>query len=65
MDLKELKSKIPHGYCKIIAERAGVTQHSVSKFLTGKFKSQRIENAALEVIAEISKAKAKLLSEII
>lgn len=64
MDTKELKSKIPHGYIKVIAKRAGVSQTSVSKFLAGKFKSYRIEKAALEVLSELGIERKQLLANI-
>jgi transcriptional regulator with XRE-family HTH domain len=50
---QELKDKIPHGFGKIIAERAGVNECSVSKFLNGKTKSWKVEKAVIEVIAEL------------
>lgn len=64
MDIKELKSKIPHGYNKVIANRAGVSQTSVSKFLSGKFKSYRIEKAILEVLSELNNERKQLLANI-
>lgn len=67
MDRQELRSKIPHGYGKIIAERAGVSERSVSLFLTGKTKrgSGKIEMAALQVAAEVCGEKRKLIDQIL
>lgn len=50
---QELKKKLPHGIGKVIAERAGVTEQSVSKFLTGKTRSWKVEKAVLEIISEL------------
>lgn len=58
---KELRKRIPRGYCYKIAEKAGVTAISVSKYFAGLHNSERIENAALEVIAELNKEKKQLL----
>jgi hypothetical protein len=64
MTREELKAKIPHGYSKLIAQRAGVKNHSVSLFLHGKINSVKIEMAALEVLAELSDKKNDLLIRI-
>lgn len=65
MNRAELKSKIPHGYSKVIAEKAGVNPKSVSMYLNGKINSHKIEMAALEVLAEIGKRKNILLNDIV
>lgn len=65
MDRKELRKKLPHGYCKIIAERAGVNQTQVSNYFSGRGNSERVENATLEVLSEITKMKKKLLNDIL
>ena len=57
MDRKDMQKSIPHGYKKIIAEKAGVKQRSVSMFLTGKTNSYKIEMAALSVLAELADNK--------
>lgn len=59
---QELKEKIPHGFGKIVAEKAGVGEQSVSKFLNGKMRSWRIEKAVLEVIAELDQQRADILT---
>lgn len=64
MERSELKSRIPYGYCKRIAQKAGVSKHSVSKYLKGKTNSYKVEKAILEVIAELSQEKQQLLAKI-
>ena len=61
---EELKKKIPHGYCKIIASRAGVTQKSLSAYFKYQHNSERIENTILEVLVELKEKKEKLLCKI-
>lgn len=65
MNRTELKSKIPHGYGKIIAKKAGVTDRSVSMFLHGKINSHRIEMTILEVLSDIGKNKSAFIADII
>jgi len=64
MERKELKSKVPHGYGKIIAERAGVKEQTVSQFLNGKTDNVKVELATLEIIAELDSKRSKLLAQI-
>jgi len=64
MERDELKSKVPHGYGKIIAKKAGVKEQSVSQFLHGKNDNVNIELATLEVLAELSEKKNALLARI-
>ncbi|MHB8207788.1 helix-turn-helix domain-containing protein [Mucilaginibacter sp.] len=59
---QELKDKIPHGFGKIIAEKAGVNQCSVSKFLNGKTKSWKVENAVIEIIKELEAKRETILN---
>lgn len=61
---KELRKKIPKGYCQIIANKAGVTSGSVSLYFSSKINSESIENAALQVVAGLTKTKRKLLNAI-
>ena len=56
----EIRKKMPHGSCKKIAERAQVTQKSVSDFFSGKTDSERIAIAAIEVLNEIKTKKNDL-----
>lgn len=63
IDRSTLREKIPHGYGKKIADKAGVTPRFVSKFLNdSKVNSFKVEMAALEVLAEISQKKHSLLN---
>jgi hypothetical protein len=64
MERKELKSKVPYGYGKVIAKRAGVKEQSVSQFLNGKNDNVDIELATLEVLAELSEKKNGLIARI-
>jgi len=64
MNAQEIKNLIPHGYGKVIAERAKVTPRTVSLFLTGKSKSIKVEMAALEVLAELNTKKNTLSQKI-
>lgn len=64
MTRKELKSKIPYGYAKKIAAKAGVSHVTVSSFMNGKNNNIEVEMAALEILAELSEAKNNLLSKI-
>lgn len=61
---EQIKGKVPFGYGKKIAEKAGVSQKSVSDWLNGKTDSVRIETATLELLAELSKARKKLYMNI-
>jgi hypothetical protein len=65
MTRTKLKKLIPNGYCKVIAERAGVTRKSVSDYLHGRSNSYKIEIATLEVVADLTKKKTELLKDII
>jgi DNA-binding LacI/PurR family transcriptional regulator len=57
---KEIKEKLPHGFGKIVAEKAGVNEVSVSRFLNGKTNSWKVERAALEVIAELQSTRTNI-----
>lgn len=61
---QELKKRVPFGYGKKIAKRAGVSQKSVSDYLNGHTNSERIETATLEILAEISSKKKRLMQAI-
>ncbi len=58
---KELRSKIPKGYCKIIADKAGVTNQAVSSYFSAKINSEKVEIAALEVVAQLKQERLKLI----
>lgn len=54
----EIKKKIPYGYGRIIAKKAGVTEQFVSKYLNdSEINSRRVELATLEVLEEIKQSK--------
>jgi predicted transcriptional regulator len=61
LNRKELREQVPHGHCKIIAKKAGVTQKSVSDYFATKNNSEKIEMAVLEVLAQIGEKKKRLL----
>lgn len=62
---KELVDKIPYGYAKTIAKRAGVSKDFMSRWMAGKANSEKVEMATLEVLAELSQKKKNLLSQIL
>lgn len=64
MERNEIKKMIPHGYKKEVAKKAGVGICSVSRFLSGKLNSHKIETACLEIIAELNQERKKLLKRI-
>ena len=64
MTREELKSKIPHGSAKMIAEKAGVNIVTVSKWINGTSNNVNVEIAILEVLAELSEKKNALLARI-
>ncbi|MDP9076266.1 MAG: hypothetical protein M3O71_02485 [Bacteroidota bacterium] len=64
MERQELKSKVPHGYGKLIAKKAGVKEQAVSQFLNGKNDNVNIELATLEILAELSEKKNSFLARI-
>lgn len=57
----EFRSQFPQGYLKKIAAKANVNPKAVSEYFSGKTKSDRVERAALEILAQIVKEKSKLL----
>ena len=57
---QNLKEKLPHGFGKVVAERAGVSEISVSKFLNGKTSSWNIEKAVLGVISDLNKERLNI-----
>ncbi|WP_312339527.1 hypothetical protein [Sphingobacterium sp.] len=61
---KEFRKLLPHGYGKVIAERAGVGVNSVSLYFSGKINSHRIETVVLEVLAEIQNIKKEKMEVI-
>lgn len=65
IDRAELRKKLPHGYCKEVAKRAGVGISQVSYYFSYKSNSERVENAVLEILVELSNSKKELLDKII
>lgn len=61
---KELRKLLPHGYGKVIAQRAGVGTNSVSLYFRGKINSHKIETVVLEVLAEIENIKKEKMEVI-
>ena len=65
----EIRKMIPHGMVGRIAEQAGVSKASVSKWFGNNTDSTRIEDAVLIVLEEVAKStverrdKAKRLME--
>lgn len=64
MNRSELKNRIPHGYCKVIASKAGVSTKSVTQFLSGKSNSHKVEMAVLQVLAELADEKKMFTQKI-
>jgi len=62
---KELAEKIPYGYAKKIAKKAGVSPEFMSKWMADQANSERVEMATLEVLAELSQRKKTLLAQIL
>ena len=65
IERKELRDKLPYGYQKNVAERAGVSISCVSNYLKGLNNSEKVEMAILEILAELSDRKKALLDRII
>lgn len=64
MDRQQLRKKIPQGYCKVLAERAGVSNVSVSKFFKGTNNSRKIEMVALKLALELKQEKEELVRQV-
>jgi transcriptional regulator with XRE-family HTH domain len=64
IDRASLREKVPFGYGRIIAKRAGVTPKSVSDYLNGRMNSVKIELAVLETLAELNTIKNDYLEKI-
>lgn len=61
---RSLKEQLPHGYSKIVAQRAKVSQKMVCDFFAGRRNSVKVELATLEILAELSQKKKHLLEQI-
>ena len=53
MNRVEYEELLPYGYKSAIAKRAGCTRQTVSAFFKGRSKSKKIEDAILEILAEL------------
>lgn len=62
---RELRKKMPRGYCKEVAIRSGVSTQSVSRYFNYRQNSERIENTVLDILAEISQRKKEKLDNIL
>jgi DNA-binding LacI/PurR family transcriptional regulator len=66
MNKEEIRKMIPHGYHKLIAQRAGVSETSVSAFLHDKTShSLKIETATLEILGELAEKRNALMSRLV
>lgn len=64
MSTQEIKSLLPYGYQKLVAEKAGVTAETVSRHFTGKTNSVKVEMAALEILAALNTKKQTLTQKL-
>jgi|GEM_PF-2365272 len=65
IDRKELEKKVPYGYKSVIAKRAGVTNSCVSAYFSGLNNNIKVEVATLEILAELSQEKKRLMTLIL
>lgn len=49
---------------KMIAEKIGVSQKTISNYLTGKTNSEKVENAILQALGELKEDKKQLLKKV-
>ncbi|MFZ4547550.1 MAG: hypothetical protein ACOYN4_08950, partial [Bacteroidales bacterium] len=61
---KHLRSGLPHGSCKLIAQKVGVSQQSVSYFFMGNMNSERIERAAVNLYAKVKREEKARLAKL-
>jgi predicted transcriptional regulator len=64
IDRKYLRKMVPHGYCKVIAKKAGVSTIAVSQYFQGKHNSYRIEKAVIKVLIELRNEQTSLLNSL-
>ena len=60
---KKIRKLLFHGSCFIIAEKAGVTNVSVSRWFSGKTNSKKIENATIDLCVENKKSTKQMLKK--
>lgn len=65
IDRQELRKKLPRGYGKKIALRIGVSEQSVSRYFSYRQNSERVENAVLDILVELSDEKRRKLGSIL
>lgn len=63
--LNELKSKLPKGWCKTIANQMGVTNATVTNALNGKFGRMDIIECAINLVRETTLKTQQNLSNIL
>ncbi len=57
MDREKYKSLLPYGYKAVVAERAGCSRQTVSAFFKGKTNSKKVEDAILDIVAELKEQR--------
>lgn len=57
------RTSLPYGARIKISQKAGVSITSVHSFFSGRLKSERIEKAVLEYIADLRKERERLMKE--
>lgn len=60
-----LKKILPHGGIKLIAEKTGLSYRSVQHVLNGKYKNEKVIEAAIEVIEEDNQRKKDFLTKLL
>lgn len=55
-DLRYLRSKLPHGSIKKIAEDLSLDQSTISKVLSGDFFNEAVIDAAIKIVEERNSA---------
>jgi len=63
-DRKLIRKKLPQGSGKKISEMSGISMVSVSRWMTGKTNSLKIENAAIELLIKLNKDRDRTLKKI-
>lgn len=64
VDRNYLKLQMPRGYLKKVASQLGISQKSISNYLTGRNNSERIEIALLKELAQIKAEKNRLYKKV-
>ena len=61
---KKIRKLLFHGSCLMIAEKAGVSQKSVSYWFSGKSNSKKIEKATIDLYTESRKNTKQMLKKL-